>query len=366
MNFRSRTEAHAPNAGGDSLAAVPVVTVNAAVVFSLGIAVAIAVATGCSSSPQTGMTGSGGNSQDSGGQSPEMQGNGGIHQPASDAGVVADAPDEGDNPDASSVSPVVAPRDASSAQPEVAPPDGSSVLVDAGGGYAEASAKPAPMPSAGCGAAAQLPEGAGTLPSGRRYIVRLPAGYQAGKPSPLVFALHYNAGNIGEFDNAGTRAAFRDWAILVLTQSQTGDWRQAFPADLAYFDALVAEMKDKLCIDTGRIFAFGFSGGASFSSLLACKRDFLRAFGSCGGIPGYDGYTAADCKPLPAWIDQGARDGMVELWTAKDGCMQQIPGAHPNCTQYVCSIAPVIYCTNGAHAWPTFGDQDVAAFFKQF
>ncbi|HVR62854.1 MAG TPA: hypothetical protein VMU50_13205 [Polyangia bacterium] len=320
------------------------------------IAAAIAVAAGCSSSPQAGSAGSGGNSGNhgTGGQSPETGSTGGANQTAPDAAPASDA-----------TGPSTA--DAPSAGAEVAPSDGSPATGDAGGGYSGGGAKPPPMPSAGCGVAAgQLPEGAGTLPSGRRYIIRLPAGYQPGKPFPLTFALHYNDGGIGEFDNAGTRAAFNDWAILVLTQSQTSDWRQAFPADLAYFDALVALVKDKLCVDTGRIFAFGFSGGASFSSLLACKRDFLRAFGACGGIPGYDGYTAADCKPLPAWIDQGARTGMVELWTAKDGCMQQMPGAHPNCTQYVCGIAPVIYCTNGAHAWPSYGNADVAAFFKQF
>ena len=272
------------------------------------------------------------------------------------------------SPDAGLAPDTAAPAgsDAPSVQSDVTPSGGLDAAAGEGGSNSDAGGKPAPVRSAGCGGAGQLPEGAGTLPSGRRYLIRLPAGYDANKPFPLVFALHYNDGNIGEFDDQGTRAAMRDWAILVLTQSQTSDWRQAFPADLAYFDALVALVKDKLCVDTGRMFAFGFSGGASFSSLLACKRDFMRAFGACGGIPGYDGYTAADCKPMPAWIDQGARTGMVELWTAKNGCTQPIPGVRPNCQQYVCSTAPVIYCTNGAHAWPSYGSADVAAFFKQF
>ena len=221
-------------------------------------------------------------------------------------------------------------------------------------------------PSAGCTSADQLPEGAGTLPSGRRYIVRLPMGYDKTKPFPLVFGNHPNSGSITMFDDGTTRAAMRPWAILVLTASQTSDWRQAFPADLAYFDTLVALLKDKLCVDTNRIYSFGFSGGASFSNLLACQRNFLHAVAGGGGIPGYNGYTAADCKPMPAWIDEGARAGLVEMWTAKNGCTTSMPGVRANCRTYNCSIAPVVYCTNGAHTWPGYGSGDVAAFFKQF
>lgn len=251
--------------------------------------------------------------------------------------------------------------DTGSPRPDVG---GSVPPVDAGS--ADSGGKRPVAPSAGCTAAEQLPEGNGTLPGGRRYAVHLPAGYDKTKAYPLVFGNHPNGGNIGMFADQGTRTAFRDWAILVLTQSQTGDWRTAFPADLGYFDALVPLLKDKLCVDTNRIYSFGFSGGASFSNLLACKRDFLRAVGGGGGIPGYDGYTAADCKPMPAWIDEGDRAGLVELWTAKNGCTTQMPGVRANCRNYTCSIAPVVYCTNGAHTWPSYGSGDVAAFFKQF
>jgi hypothetical protein len=196
--------------------------------------------------------------------------------------------------------------------------------------------------------------------------VHLPTGYDKTRPFPLVFGNHPNGGNIGMFEDQKTKSVMKDWAILVLTQSQTGDWREAFPADLAYFDTLVALLKDKLCVDTNRVYSFGFSGGASFSNLLACKRTFLRAVGGGGGIPGYDGYTAADCKPMPAWIDEGMRAGLVELWTAKNGCTQKLPGNRPNCSTYTCTIAPVVYCTNGVHTWPSYGSEDVAAFFKQF
>jgi hypothetical protein len=32
----------------------------------------------------------------------------------------------------------------------------------------------------------------------------------------------------------------------------------------------------------------------------------------------------------------------------------------------MCTTAPVVYCTNGAHVWPSYGSEDVSAFFRQF
>ncbi|HET6283086.1 MAG TPA: hypothetical protein VFH73_19165 [Polyangia bacterium] len=321
------------------------------------LATALCFTAACVSSQEQTPRDSGGQPPDSGSPSPSLD----TAPVPADTGSTS-SPDGGTAaPDVQSQDDVVTPVSGGDAGNRDA---GNKPPVDAG--------TPAPgnklpvAPSAGCTAADQLPEGMGTLPTGRRYMVRLLAGYQKTKPYPLVFGNHPNGGNIGMFDDGRTRAAMSDWAILVLTQSQTGDWRQAFPADLGYYDALVLLLKEKLCVDTNRIYSFGFSGGASFSNLLACQRDFLHAVGGGGGIPGYNGYTAADCKPMPAWIDEGMRAGLVEMWTAKNGCMQQLPGNRPNCRTYVCAIAPVVYCTNGAHTWPSYGSDDVAAFFKQF
>ena len=313
-------------------------------VFAAGLATALCLAAACSPSRQQAPVDSGGQPQDTG------------LQPSPDTAPAAEDTAPPPTADTAPPAPDVGSRDVVVPIPEVAadtsPPDAGN--------------KPPAAPSAGCSSADQLPEGAGTLPGGRRYMVHLPTGYEKTRPYPLVFANHPNGGNIGMFEDQKTKTVIKEWAILVLTQSETGVWTASFPADLAYFDALVPLLKEKLCVDTGRIYAFGFSGGASFSNLLACTRTFLRAVGGGGGIPGYNGYTAADCKPMPAWIDQGMRAGLVELWTAKDGCTQKLPGNRPNCSTYMCTTAPVVYCTNGAHIWPSYGSEDVSAFFRQF
>jgi hypothetical protein len=305
------------------------------------------VAACASSQPQTAAPDSGGPSPDTGAPLPPVD----TAPPPEDTASMP-------SPDVAPPAPDAEPQDVP-ADVVVPPPQKDAGMADTGG-------KPPAAASTGCASADQLPEGPGTLPGGRKYVVHLPAGYDKTKPFPLVFGNNPNGGNIGMFEDQKTKMVMKDWAILVLTQSQTGDWREAFPADLAYFDTLVALLKDKLCVDTNRIYSFGFSGGASFSNLLACKRTFLRAVGGGGGIPGYDGYTAADCKPMPAWIDEGMRAGLVELWTAKNGCTQKLPGNRPNCSTYTCTIAPVVYCTNGVHTWPSYGSEDVATFFKQF
>jgi hypothetical protein len=245
------------------------------------------------------------------------------------------------------------------------PPDGPAdtgapdVTADAGGML--------PTRSTGCTSTSPLGEGAATLPDGRPFVIHLPDAHTNNKPWPVVFANHPNGGSIGSFADQTTRSAMRTWAILVLTEAKTRDWRQSFVDDLAYFDALVALLKARLCVDVGRVYSFGFSGGGSFSSLLACKRDYLRAFGSGGGIPGYDGYTEADCRPTAAWVEQGGRTGMLELWRAKNGCSADgMPGKHGNCKVLTCTNAPMVYCgPNPEHVWPSFGSEAVADFFSQ-
>lgn len=223
-------------------------------------------------------------------------------------------------------------------------------------------------PSAGCGAADQLPEGEGRLPNGRRFAVHLPTAYDKSRPWPLVFANHSNGGNFNMFARATTRDAMKGWAIMVRTASQTGDWRDAHAADLAYFDALVPLLKQKLCVDENRVFSFGHSGGGSFSAVLACKRSFLGGFGSNGGVPGGSyNYSAADCKtPLPAWISHGGRTGLERLWKERNGCTGETQAMPDQCKRYECGGAPMFYCGPNPHSWPPFpgADESVAAFLR--
>ncbi len=63
----------------------------------------------------------------------------------------------------------------------------------------------------------------------RRYILRLPNGYDKTQPWPLVLALHGNGGSVNSWDgtsgNSNIRDVLIDDAILVVAQAIDGQWR---------------------------------------------------------------------------------------------------------------------------------------------
>jgi polyhydroxybutyrate depolymerase len=180
---------------------------------------------------------------------------------------ITDAPAPGDGP---ASAPDVAPSLADAPARDTAPPVDAPTRDVPSGTDTGAT-------SAGC-TAAGLPEGDATVTVGgmtRAYRLHLPAGYTAERAWPLVLALHPNGSDVGYWDSADRhlRATIANKAIVVLAAARAGDWRGDLPADLAYFDALIARLESNLCVDTQRIFSMGFSGGGSFSGCsAACAR----------------------------------------------------------------------------------------------
>lgn len=279
---------------------------------------------------------------------------------AADVGEDVEAPDDGG---------VDAPMDA--------PPD---VAVDAGA-----------IGSAGCHVGAGLPEGETTFMVGgreRTYVLRLPEGYTNERTWPLIFALHGNGGNTSYWDretgDRNIRGAVSDGAILVVALAIDNQWRDygmdasTYPArideELAYFDAIVETTSDALCIDEDAIFTMGFSGGGSFSGVLGCRREYIRAMAVGGSVIYFD---ADDCVSTPAsWITIGTeelvagREQFRDFFRDAAGCMPDSAATDPDpCVAYEGCDAetPVHYCQHpDGHIWPAFGVDAAWAFFQTF
>jgi polyhydroxybutyrate depolymerase len=272
--------------------------------------------------------------------------------------------------------------DARAGGPEVAPVDPAPTAD----GAAPTDLPPASgEPGAGCAVPAGLPEGQATIVVGaanRTYILRLPGGYTNTRAWPLILALHPNGGSgIGYWDGAGgarsIRALAKDKAIVVLPLALPAgggfDWRGHLPADLAFFDGLMARLQSRLCIDSKRIFAMGFSGGGSFSGVLACRRSDIRAFASGSGVEYYD---PKDCvASRAAWITVGAdeliaaRTAFRDDWVMRNKCQPMTSPTPPaNCLAYACpKEGPVHFCVHpGGHLWPDYGTDAAWTFFSQF
>lgn len=137
---------------------------------------------------------------------------------------------------------------------------------------------------------------------GRKVLVHLPTGYDAGTPAPLVLAFHgggghaeYMAENYGlqrKADEAGFVVAFPNgYSKFPGGKFATwnaggccGDARDKGSDDVAFARAVVAAIQAKYAIAADRVFATGMSNGGMLSHRLACEAaDVFRAVASVAG-----------------------------------------------------------------------------------
>lgn len=196
---------------------------------------------------------------------------------------------------------------------------------------------------------------AGVL-AARPYTLHVPVGYDPAKATPLVVMFHgysasgpieelyfqltatsdannflYAYGN-GLFNPLGDRYWNADNACC--------DFYNVPVDDVAYFDAIVADVESKYMVDKKRIFVVGHSNGGFMSHRLACDRSStVAAIVSLAGAVWED---ASQCNPtdkvsiaevhgdadMTIFYDGGstpegtypAATTTVATWAAKNGC----------------------------------------------
>lgn len=157
-----------------------------------------------------------------------------------------------------------------------------------------------------------------TITSGgsqREYIIDIPANYDPNHPYRLFFTFHWigstdTAVATGQVTNGGAQnwgfyglhreaTAANEPAIFVAPQSQGSTWGQQ---DHAFFDDMYALFTGKLCIDTSRVFATGFSFGAMMTySLSLSHQKQLRAV-VCLAAANYNIYDPKDTGESIAYM----------------------------------------------------------------
>jgi polyhydroxybutyrate depolymerase len=242
----------------------------------------------------------------------------------------------------------------------------------------------------------------------RTYVAHVPAGGKAGMP--VVFAFH------GHFSNGAAQARLTDLDrlsdadgfIVVYPDGVAGTWNDgraldAGADDVAFVRALIDVLVRRYAIDPRRIYATGFSNGASFTQYLGCRlADRIAAIAPVSGfLPVED---AAACRPSRAIsvleiggtadpiepyaggnvrigaLDRGDVLGAVATiarWAANAGCAPapRVDPIAPSAAGDVTRVTQTTYenCSAGAsvvldtiegggHAWPG-GPQYAPALF---
>jgi polyhydroxybutyrate depolymerase len=241
---------------------------------------------------------------------------------------------------------------------------GAGLAGDGGGSGAGATG------AAGSGGAAVASPGCGTSPTeaptawveksldvdgtARQVWTYLPENYDPARAYPVVFLFH-GCGN--ETNNVRMESVIGEDAVMVRGRAVEDCWDTGTNSpDLAFFDAMVADVEARLCIDTSRRFAVGYSSGSWLINTIECVRGgVLRAAGSvAGGAP-----RRNDCSGMIARVfvhdlddndndisgSETERDRLLDV-NGCDTTTEPVPEDPEPCARYQgCEPGyPVIWC----------------------
>jgi polyhydroxybutyrate depolymerase len=127
----------------------------------------------------------------------------------------------------------------------------------------------------------------------RTFRLFVPPSYDGRTSLPLVLDLHGSGGTAA--GQAGTSrfealAASEGFIVASLQAGAQGNrWNMPIqsdrPDDVQYVSDVIDHVAARVCTDTARVYATGFSGGARMSSLLACKlNDRIAAIAPMAGL----------------------------------------------------------------------------------
>jgi len=270
---------------------------------------------------------------------------------------------------------------AAGAPPGGAPGAAGSTSAGSSNGGAGAGGG-APAMSAGCGKAAPLSVASQQTvmidSAVRSYLLVPPTPYDGNTPYPVVFAYHGSGGSGANF-RAGVsfEAAADNQAIFVYPDGAGGIWDlKNNGSDAKLFDSIMSSLTANWCVDSGAVFAIGFSyGGWAATQMARARPAAMRAVVSIEG-GGPQGASNSDpavaamiihgtndtAEPLTA--GQNSRDHFLQI----NGCGSTSSATSPApCVAYAgCQPKkPVVWCQHeGGHEIPAFTASAIWSFFS--
>jgi polyhydroxybutyrate depolymerase len=250
------------------------------------------------------------------------------------------------------------------------------------------------VPSAGCGKTVTRPDPSvkqtlNVAGSNRSYQLYVPTNYSPEKPLPLIFALHGGGGSAASARNDyKLEVVTNNEAVIVYPESPF--WNYGSGGDMAFFDTLLKDIKNRFCIDAQNVYATGFSLGGIFVNGVGCLyggkevRGVIPVAGS-GPNPNMGPASESDIacpagKPtgdVAVLVIHGTADGnaaykygqwAANYWSKWNGCSAvTMSGTAPfeGCKIYQSCRAPVYFYTHsGGHMVPEITASLIWEFIK--
>jgi polyhydroxybutyrate depolymerase len=262
--------------------------------------------------------------------------------------------------------------------------------------------------SSGCGMAATAGLQNVTIQSGgmaRTFHVYVPAKYVAATSTPdtLVFVFHgytqVGTGNtftsieyLSQMDPVSDAQGF----LVVYPDGYMNSWNagrccgaavSSNVDDVGFFDAMLAWVESKYCVDPKHVYAAGLSNGGFFSNRLGCERaNVVAAIGPVAGP--LDISPCNPSRPVPVFEVHGTSDPVVffdggsssqalpveqaiSTWEGFDKCTDSMPATvythnSATCTEEtMCSGGSAVelcVINGGGHQWPGGKDDYLGNF----
>jgi polyhydroxybutyrate depolymerase len=141
----------------------------------------------------------------------------------------------------------------------------------------------------------------------RSYVLHIPPTFDAGRPAPLIIDFHGAGGSGWDQLQASPYPPVTDpeGVIMAFPDGVSGPIGPAWNVgpccvpgvdDLAFVDALLADVKARVCVDVNRVYAVGVLTGGGMAHYLACERadDFAAVSPAAFDLAEE---TVADCQP---------------------------------------------------------------------
>ncbi len=260
------------------------------------------------------------------------------------------------------------------------PADTGGVAGGGMGGGSGSGGAGGTVESAGCGKTRTLQNGTIKLTfnnASRQYILHVPDGYDDGHPYRLVLAYAWSGASASQVVSADYFTfATLDPKDTIFAAPDAADGAGTWSGDdVAFTDAILAQLEGDLCIDTTRRFATGFSFGGAMAMALGCTRaEVFRAVAFFSGADLTNSCPTTLTQPIAYYASQASEDsnGLSTTspitgekrqadFAAVNGCMPEpsstvfpASGQPHTCTNYKgCSAGhPTEYCVfNGPHGW---------------